>query len=195
MTLMMANVGVPMLFVHLPALCAALIPIMGIECWVATRFFKTPWKTVRPAIIRANVISTLMGFPVMWCLMVVADLSMGGGAARGLHTTAQKVYAVTVQAPWLMPYEQDLYWMIPCAALVLLVPAYFMSVGVEGYILKRAWPTFRSADVARFVWRSHLISYGFLALMWGVALAYDLKRHARLDAVPAISVKTTVARG
>src|SRR5437870_1038067 len=61
--------------------------------------------------LAANVCSTFLGVPVAWLALVVADLSVGGGGAWGLDTPLQRLAAVTVQAPWLIPYEGEFYWM------------------------------------------------------------------------------------
>ncbi len=180
-----------MLFLHMPAILVALIPIIIVECWVATHSFKTTWKAVWPAITKANLISMLVGFPVMWILILVVNIAIGGGSARGLDTTAQKIYAVTVQAAWLIPYEEHLYWMVPCAAIVMLVPAYFMSVFIERYFLKRAWTDYQPSDVHRFSWRSHLASYSILVLLWLGALLFDLHKRSHKTETTATPATTT----
>lgn len=165
-----------MLFLHMPVIVMALIPIILVESWVATHTFKTTWKSVWPAITKANLVSMLLGFPVMWFLYLVVDLIVGGDTAHGLDTAAQRIYAVTVQAAWLIPYEDDMYWMVPCAAIVMFVPAYFMSVYIERFFLKRAWTDYQPSEVHRFAWRSHLASYAILVLFWLGALFFDLTK-------------------
>ena len=49
-------------------------------------------------------------------------VATGGGRAFGIDSSWQRVFAVTVQAAWLIPYESELNWMVPLAAIVLLVP-------------------------------------------------------------------------
>jgi len=66
--------------------------------------------------------------------------------------------------------------MAPSAAIVMLVPAYFMSVFIERYFLKRAWTAYQPSEVHRFAWRSHLASYSILVLLWLGALLFDLTK-------------------
>ena len=66
----------------------------------------------------------------MWAVLATVQGVLAGDA-RGLATVGQKIYAVTVQAPWLIPYEEDLGWMIPIALVVLAVPAYLLSALIE----------------------------------------------------------------
>lgn len=169
-----------MLFVHMPAILIALLPIIAVETLVATRAFKCSWRAVAPAITRANLASMLLGFPLLWlCMLLFTAFAGGGGMRHGIYTTAQKVYAVTVQAAWLPPNETELYWMVPCAALVMLVPAFFMSVLVERFLLKRAWPDQSPTAIASFSWKAHVASYLILVLLWLVAFAYDYREQPR----------------
>lgn len=172
-----------MLFLHMPAILIALLPIIAVETFVATRAFKCSWRTVAPAITRANLMSMLLGFPLLWLCMVLISLLLslfvGGGTMHGIDSTGQKVYAVTVQAAWLMPYETELYWMVPCAALVMLVPAFFMSVLVERFFLKRSWSNYSPSAIASFSWKAHMASYLILVLLWLAAFAYDYREQPR----------------
>jgi hypothetical protein len=68
-------------------------------------------------------------------------MATGGGSAHGLRTLSAKLLAVTWQSPWLIPYEDDLVWMVPAAALCLLVPFFFASVYIEYQVARRVLPT------------------------------------------------------
>jgi hypothetical protein len=132
-----ADAGVPMLFITWPGMLLALIPVVFIEAWIMRpRLELTSGKALKLAAI-ANLVSTVVGIPLTW--MVLAGLEMlstGGGMAYGLSTPWQRILSVTVQAPWLVPYESDLYWMVPAATLALL-PAYFLaSWGIEYAVIR-----------------------------------------------------------
>ena len=58
----------------------------------------------------------LAGVPLAWLVMLVLGLITTGGSALGLNSPVKKLVAVTLQAAWLIPYEENLFWMIPCAA-------------------------------------------------------------------------------
>lgn len=125
-----ANIGVPMVAVFLPPLWLSLVPVIAIEAWAVTRLLGLSPKKSVAGVALGNVLSTLVGVPLMWAILATVQGVFAGGA-RGLATVGQKIYAVTVQAPWLIPYEEDLGWMIPLALLVLAVPAYLLSVLIE----------------------------------------------------------------
>jgi hypothetical protein len=121
-----------------PASWALFIPIVAIEAWIARRIVGLTVKQCVLASAVANAVSTLVGIPLVWGLLALLDIVLsGGGAALGIETFWQRVYAVTVQAAWLIPYESDLHWMVPAAAIVLLIPFFFASVFLERMVFGR----------------------------------------------------------
>jgi hypothetical protein len=116
-----------------------------------------------------NVLSTLVGIPLMWMGLATLQLSLAG-TAHGLATPTTRLYAVTVQAPWLIPYEEDLSWMIPAALLVLGLPAYLLSVLIEWQaVLPFLSPSHR-AGTLRAVALANVASYLLLALLFFLVL-------------------------
>src|SRR5690242_5623258 len=126
-----------MLFVQLPALVITLPCVIAIEAYLCTRIAQTRLKASFGAAIVANLISTLFGFPLLWGGLLLLELAIGGGGVPKVPEPWLSIYTVTAQAPWLLPYEDRLYWMVPTAMLVLLVPAFFVSVFIESFIYKR----------------------------------------------------------
>ncbi len=166
-----ANAGVPMVFITLPAMLLALIPIILIETAILERALHLGYRQIAWRVAIANAVSTIVGYPLTWILTVALQMVTGGGRAYGINTWWSKVLAVTWQSPWLIPYEGELYWMIPVAALVGLVPAYFASVFVEGHILKRSLKTADRLTLWKLTWKANQTSYLLLA---GVAVAWLL---------------------
>jgi hypothetical protein len=166
MTYLFANAGVPMLFLHIPAILISLIPIIAIELHVARRVLGRPIKASVVPISVANIASMLFGFPMLWLAALLFQMLIGGGSSHGLQTWWQKVYAVTVQAPWLIPYESDLYWMVPFAGFVMLIPAFFVSVWLERLVLERFWKQEPKSALKKFSLRAHCASYVVLVLLW-----------------------------
>ena len=115
-----ANSGVPMLAIYLPPASLLLIPIILIEAAHGTLRWGVPFRGALKAFALANVVSTIIGVPLCWAVAAGVELICCGDAV-GLGTVGQRVFAVTVQAPWLIPYETDLWWMVPAATAVLTV--------------------------------------------------------------------------
>jgi len=190
-----ANIGVPMVAVFLPPLWLSLIPIVVLEAWVVTRKLGLPATRSAGAVALGNVLSSVIGIPLMWAVLATIE-GVFAGVARGLDTIGTKVYAVTVQAPWLIPYESDLGWMIPAALLVLAVPAYLVSVLIEWRVLLPFVPKESRSLALRAMAIANVASYGLLAVLFvGVFLASDHIRplFALFDAVTGWLVEAVFA--
>lgn len=165
-----ADMGVPMLFVTFPAMCAALIPIIFLEAWVMAKRTEVGFKKSLETSGVANVASTILGIPLTWALLVVIQmLTLGGRGYGGIDTILGKFIAVTWQAPWLIPYEDNLYWMIPTASLVLLVPFFFASWLVEYWVARWMNKSIEPRIMKKVEFKMNLYSYLMLAgfnLIW-----------------------------
>jgi len=164
-----------MLFVQMPILIVTLPVVIAIEAFLCRRWLNLPWKRVWIGSLIANTVSTLFGFPILWLAMVFLQIGLGGGGVPKLMEPWLSVYSVTVQAAWLLPDEKRLYWMIPTAALVLLIPAFFLTIYVEGRIYRRVFKD--SQGIPSVTWRVHYISYAFLCAIGIGVLVYSLANH------------------
>ena len=160
-----ADIGVPMVAVFLPPLWLSLIPIIIIEALIVNRMLTISLARSFASAAVGNVLSTVVGIPFMWAVLATVQGTFAGGAL-GLNTIGRRIYAVTVQAPWLIPYEEDLSWMIPIALVVLAVPAYLLSVLVEWRVLCRFIATEQQPRSLRAVAVANLGSYMALALLF-----------------------------
>jgi hypothetical protein len=165
-----ANMGVPLVAVFLPPLWLALVPIVLLEASVVARMLGGRLQNSLVPVGVANVLSTVLGIPLMWVVLAVAQLIFAGDAT-GLSTPGLKIYAVTVQAPWLIPYEDELKWMVPSALVVMAIPAFCLSVLVEWQVIARFKEFQGRSRVLRAVAVSNLLSYALLAVFF-VVLAY-----------------------
>jgi hypothetical protein len=160
-----ANIGVPMVAVFLPPLWLSLVPIIVVEALIVKRIAALSHSRAFFSVSLANTISTIVGIPLMWVVLATTE-GMFAGTALGLDTIGQKIYAVTIQAPWLIPYEDHLNWMIPIALVVLAVPAYFLSVLVEHQVIGRFATESQRPNTKRAVAIANLASYLALALLF-----------------------------
>lgn len=158
-----ANAGVPMLFLAMPAFLISLVPIIAIETLYISKGLELPLGQSLKTVSISNVVSTIIGIPLTWFLLVVIQMVTGGGSAYGIDSVMGKVLAVTWQAPWLIPYEEGLNWMIPVAGLVLLIPFFFVSWWSEYFVSKKIHKTLPSLSISNKVRNANLITYTFLA--------------------------------
>jgi len=170
-----------MLFLAFPSAFYLLIPVIAVEFLVARSLSDiTPLRRFAGVTV-ANLLSTLAGWPLMWYIMVLLQLFVvpGGGSAYGLFTPLRAIASVTLQAAWLVPYEEELYWMVPTAAMVLMVPAFFVSVPIERTVLRFIWRQEPISQRKRFVWRANLCSYALLIAIGCSWLVYSVVDHRR----------------
>jgi len=159
-----------MIGVVYPGMGILLVPVIVLEVMVLRRRLDRPLKRTALAVTVSNVVSTIFGVPLTWAALLGLQAATGGGTTGpSFDTLLGKVLAVTWQEPWMMPYEADLYWMVPVATLVLLVPFFFVSWFIE-YLVSR--PFMREVErrtLRNSVLMANLVSYALLAavaLVW-----------------------------
>lgn len=162
-----ANAGVPMLFLAMPVFLISLVPIIAIETIYISKGLELTLGQSLKTVSISNVVSTIIGIPFTWFLLVLVQMITGGGGAYGINSVMGKVLAVTWQAPWLIPYEEELNWMIPVAGLVLLIPFFFASWWSEYFVSRKLNKTLPSLSVKNSVRNANLITYLLLAV-WPV---------------------------
>ena len=121
----------------------------------------------------ANVASTFLGVPATWVVLVILQMSIGGGGGMPLATTSDRLIASIVQSPWIVPYRYDIHWLMPAAGLVLTAPFLVASVFIEHWVISKLLcnKATKSAMPSRTIaWRANLVSYGFVGIFWVIAL-------------------------
>lgn len=171
--LVLANAGLPMLLLFGPLLLLALLPIVLIETGLYRWRLGVDWGKAALGSTVANLISTIFGVPLTWVALVVLQMLTGGGGAHGVG-----IHAVTWQAPWLIPYEEDLYWMVPAAGMFLCLPFLVASVLIEKLVLRLMWSHLDRSKIRLAVWLSNGVTYGCLATFWWILLVYEVATHA-----------------
>ena len=164
-----ADAGVPMVFLGFPFMLAVFIPVCALEIYILSRAMNLAPKFVSKPVIIANSVSTLFGYPLSWLFLLLVEEITTGGKVLQFSDFWNSVGSVTLQAAWLIPYESDLYWMVPVAGIVGLLPAYFISVWLEFLVLKKVSVKniiFHKKDVRN----ANLASYAFLLLILVIIL-------------------------
>jgi hypothetical protein len=173
--IILANAGVPMLMLAFPAAFFLLIPVIAIEWWIVR-----PLAGITPTgkivgIAVANAISTLAGWPLTWIALAALQIKLDPHGLSWSDSPIQKIASVTLEAAWLIPYsETDLYWKVPTAAMVLMIPAFFVSILLERCVLRFFWSNEPSTDLKRFVWRANICSYALLIVFGLIWLLYAI---------------------
>jgi hypothetical protein len=159
-----ADMGLPMLSVTLGVMAIGLIPIIVIEMFILQKKLKISLRQSIKTSFITNLISTIIGIPITWVLLVLLQVATGGGRGYGLETIFQKLLAITWQAPWLVPHESELYWMVPSAELFLLIPFFFASWFIEYLIARVILKKIDKKILKHSIFIANLITYLLLGL-------------------------------
>ena len=189
MRVVLFDMGLPMIIPSMFIMLLALIPVIFIEGYFITKLLKINGPAGYQASLFSNLMSTLVGIPITWFVLVLLQLMTGGGSAYGFSTVWEKLIAFTWQAPWLIPYEnQESAWVVYAAMIILLIPYCLASWYIE-YLVSRSFlanrlpnskdledqsyliklfETERSfSQISHAIWKANLITYagiGFLLL-------------------------------
>ncbi len=173
MSAITGDAGYSLFGVQYLAMVAALAPVIAAEVVVARRMLRLDTVRAAAAVIPANLASTVLGFPLVWLALLVLQMPVAGGCARGLASPFSRAWAVNLRVPWLVPHGHDLNWAIPAASIYLLIPAFFASVFVERWICSAIWRDVSKPRLRRYAWRAHFVSYAVLVA--SVALYYLIR--------------------
>lgn len=170
-----ANAGVPMLFVVWPASWLLLVPVILIEAWVAVRMLGIGFVMGLKLSARVNLITTLIGIPATWAILVGVQIGSGWIDGKWLpETLAGKIAIVTLQSPWLMSFEEHLDWMVPAAAAFLCIPFFLMSVAIEAEAACRFLRDRDAKAIRRWAWLANGLTYGLIWIGLGITVARAL---------------------
>jgi hypothetical protein len=174
-----------MIVVTWPDMLALLLPIIAAEAVFIIRLTELPRKRVVWATTTANAVSTLVGIPLTWGILFACEMGLWGALSRtsignsSWNSPLAQVIGTIFTAPWLAPVGESGSWAVPLAALVLLIPFFFVSVWVEQQVMKRFFRTPSAEEIQtvvlsgttlrKAVWGANVLSYGFLflfAVVW-----------------------------
>jgi hypothetical protein len=186
--LVLADVGIPMIFVTFPAMVVALVPVIGMEALlIRRRLGYKPWPVFRATAV-ANLVSTIVGVPLTWLALVACETFIGPAVSRipgiqNWHGPVARVIGIMFTAAWLPPWGITSS-SIPLAMLVLLVPFFFVSVWSERLVMKHMLPVtaeevmpegqVSEQKLRRAVRDANLLSYGFLFALTCMVLLWRL---------------------
>lgn len=169
---MLANVGVPVIFIHWPLMLCALVPVIILEALLIRRWLALSLRDAFVGVGKANVFSTLVGVPLAWLAMLAMEFAVTVpfrlAAAKWkweLDGPVWQVLGFLLSVAWLVPAEGYLHWMVPAAVALLLVPCFYLSVVLEGRSCTRTWTTVDPARVRRGVFAANLASYALLFVL------------------------------
>lgn len=169
---MLADVGIPMIFIQWPLMVCALIPVVIVEALVIRQWVQLSYRDAFIGTVKANLLSTVAGIPLAWVAMFAVELAIMypvSMAADKWHWNLDspffEIVGFVVGMAWLGPVEDGAYWLVPLAVALLLIPSFYVSVWLERFICRRAWPNSDAVAVRRGVYCANLASYFVLFIL------------------------------
>lgn len=163
------NVGVPVIALTYPGFIILLIPIIFIEYLIIRSALKVAKRLVLKSTIISNIISTLIGVPLAWGLLLLLELLTTGGSVVNAQGIFQLIGSVILQSAWLIPFAKHLHWMLPTAIIINLVPAYFLSKYSEYFFTKKIIKNIEAQQIKKAVFKANNITY---VLLLAISLGY-----------------------
>jgi hypothetical protein len=181
---LLADAGIPMIVLTFPLMLMLLVPVIVIEGLLCKRWLGlTNWEAMRSNAV-SNLVSTLVGIPLAWAIMLGVQFGAMASVDKrshflDSHSPLVTVVAFVLNSAWIPPAEGSNVWWIPAAILVLLVPFFFASYGIEYFVMaymigmpsggpeNLAYPRIRTA-----VRKANLVTYGAMFIAASVWLLY-----------------------
>lgn len=179
-----ADAGVPMIAFSYPIMACLLVFVVLIEAAYFRTRVKSTWRSSLVRLGKANVVTTLLGFPIVWLVVLALELGFWfasyrlienhGHLERIMETPPGQVLTGALSAAWLGPTNSKLA--ITAAFVALLMPAFFASGWIEAKMVARCDWSENATVVKRAVWQANVLSYLFLAVCGALILQYYLRR-------------------
>jgi hypothetical protein len=182
--IIIANFGLPLLLFQLPAMLMALVPIIYLEVWAVRSRLNLSRRHTFGAVTTANLVSTLIGIPVAWFILMVLQQMSGPGMKSFIkyfhndqNSPLWAAFSLLTGFTWISPRPENRYWMVPIAAALMLLPSYLASVWLERPICRRWWSHLDPALVSQAVTHANRLSYAALFFFTCVWLVWGVLRH------------------
>ena len=180
---LLADAGIPMIALTFPLMLMLLIPVIVIEGLLCKKWLGlTNFEAMKSNAV-SNLVSTLVAIPVAWAIMLGLQFGAMASVERSHFLDSNSPLATAValllNSAWIPPAEGSNVWWIPAAILVLLVPFFFASYGIEYLVMaymigmpsggpeNLAYPRIRTA-----VRNANLATYGAMFIAASIWLIY-----------------------
>lgn len=142
-----ANAMVPLLFLSMPFMLAALVPIIILEGWILYKRLGISFKKAVLACGVANVATTVIGYPLAGILMLMAEdiFIPGGGGLFGIVSSFSTALLIDFALSYIL--------------------AFFISVLFEYLILRKFFKSSDKRELKKAVWLGNAISYVLFILL------------------------------
>jgi hypothetical protein len=184
---LLADMGIPMIVLTFPAMVILLIPVVVVEALLCKKWLGlTTWQSMKANAL-SNLASMIGGIPVAWVVMVILQFAVmaaleGTRSSQQSNSPMASTVVFLLSPAWLPPVGRNL-WLIPAAVLLILVPFFFVSYGIEYAIVRKmvGSPTGEPPNLAYprvkiAVRNANLVTYGAMFVGTSVWLIVEVFR-------------------
>jgi hypothetical protein len=185
---LLADAGVPMILLTFPAMLMLLIPVIVIEGLLCKKWLGLTMAEAMKSNAASNLASTIIGIPVAWAIMLGVEFVTFGIIERSnpiqnWRSPLAQVIWFFLGSAWIGPPSEKNVWVIPAATLVLLVPFFLASYGIEYLVVKHMVgmpeggpPNLAYRRVRIAVRNANLVTYGAMFVATSVWLFFSFVR-------------------
>ncbi|HXX14402.1 MAG TPA: hypothetical protein VEJ47_05815 [Candidatus Eremiobacteraceae bacterium] len=174
-----------MIFLTLPLMLMLLVPVILVEGFLCKKWLGlSTWEAMKWNAV-SNALSTVLGVPMVWLIMLGLELATSDVLYQ-TDTPLINVISLLLSAAWIGPPDEKTAWTVPFAILVLLVPFFLVSYGIEYLVLglmvgmPEGGPPNLAYDKVRLAVRNaNLVTYGVMFLATSIWLVFSLPHHSR----------------
>jgi hypothetical protein len=172
-----------MISLTFPAMLMLLIPVIVVEGLLCRKWLGLTMPQAMKSNAVSNVASTIIGVPVAWAIMLGVEFATFGivdhiHAIQNWRSPLASVVWLLLGSAWIGPPGEKNLWVIPAACLVLLVPFFFASYGIEYLVVKNMVgipeggpPNLAYNRVRIAVRNANIVTYGAMFLATSAWLA------------------------
>lgn len=167
-----ADAGIPMLPVRYPVILLYLLPVIIIETLYLQRHLSTNPRRTVIAVTGINIVTTGIGYPLMYFLYVGLDqvLHFPEGMGPALTRLGWVPMFMTIQVFPDWTGLQRSVWMMLAMFVLLLLPGYVLTGLIKSWLLHGYDLLNFKGNVKAAVWMATRLSYMFLATAGCVVL-------------------------
>lgn len=159
----------PIIFFSYPIFLLAAVPIIIIESALYARLLQTAYREVLRPVAVSNLVSIVIGIPIAWLLQLAIQYIALGIPPKTGHTAV-----ILILGSAVIPGSGIGEWIVTAAAIVQLLPAYFISVFMEYNIVAGYFRMFERTEIQHAVWEVNFTSYSIMLVFYAAILIYNI---------------------
>ena len=173
-TMALANAGLPMVIIQGPFLLLAILPVVLLETMILKKYTGLNFSRSCKAVSSANAVSTLVGIPITYILILFFELALSEVGGWIGDTTGQvlSMTGYVLFPALLVPFSEKLEllflpWII-VAGIILMIFFFFVSWKVEFFVAKKMLSddNIPKSKLNNIFMRANIASYLCMTMIW-----------------------------